>query len=355
MPDSWVNAASNLSKSKIIFESIDITALPLLSLAEREYLSDKAMIERLGAKPGVIVFGSINMDLVARTPRLPVPGETLLGHNFVTAPGGKGANQAVAIARLGIPTRMVGRVGKDSFGTELLNSLQSAGVNTDYVLVDETFSSGVAAIAVDDAGENQIIIIPGANGRVDATDVESLKSLLPSIAALLLQFEIPMNAVVLAARAAKQAGVKVILDPAPAQMELPAELYPLVDIITPNQVEASQLVGFPVNDPDSASSAAGVLLQKGVGSAIVKLGAKGAVCSTKEETFFVPAFWVVAVDTVAAGDAFNGGLAAALAEGLPLRQAVVWGAAAGAMAATKPGAQSSMPQTDSFDAFVERG
>ena len=300
----------------------------------------------------IVVFGSMNMDLIVQSPRLPVPGETLLGRGFFTAPGGKGANQAVALARLGVPTQMVGRVGGDSFGSELVNSLQTAGVRTEHVLVDQAASSGVAAIAVDDTGENQIIVVPGANGRVDETDVERLLHLLPSARALLMQFEIPMSAVVSAAQTARSVGVPVILDPAPAQLDVPVELYSLVDIITPNETEAGQMVGFPVNEPDSAAQAAAVLLQRGVGTAIVKLGAQGAVCATKEETFFVPAFPVLAVDTVAAGDAFNGGLAAALASGLPLRQAVIWGAAAGALASTKLGAQSSMCDRATFDAFL---
>jgi len=311
------------------------------------------VFEKSTVKPSIVVFGSINMDLVARTPRLPIPGETLVGHHFLTASGGKGANQAVAIAQLGVPTQIVGRVGGDSFGNQLINSLQTAGVQTEHVLVDEAVSSGVAAIAVDDAGENQIIIISGANGRVDETDVTRLKRLLTGAIALLLQFEIPMSAVLSAAKAAKKAGVTVILDPAPAQMDLPVELYSLVDIITPNEIEAGQLVGFPVDGLEAAAKAAAVLCQTGVGTAIVKLGAKGALCATKAETFFVPAFPVSAVDTVAAGDAFNGGLAAAIAEGLPLRQAVVWGAAAGALAATKTGAQSSMPDRKTFNAFLQ--
>ncbi|QIR40424.1 ribokinase [Tolypothrix sp. PCC 7910] len=304
----------------------------------------------------LIVFGSINIDLVATVPRLPNPGETLLGHNFVQVPGGKGANQAVALARLGVPTHMVGRVGTDSFGSELLYNLQNSGVETENVSIDQNVSSGVAAIAVDDKGENQIIVIPGANGRVNQEDVERLSDLLPTSTALLLQFEIPLAAVVAAAQAAHQAGVKVILDPAPAQSHVPDELYSLVDIITPNEVEAGQLVGFPVNNEESAKKAAAVLLQRGVKCAIVKLGAKGVFCATAEESFFVPVFPIQVVDTVAAGDAFNGGLAAALYEGLPLHQAVVWGAAAGALAATKSGAQTSLPDRLTFDAFLkERG
>jgi ribokinase len=302
----------------------------------------------------VIVFGSINMDLVVRAPRLPVPGETLLGHDFFTAPGGKGANQAVAIARLGVPTQMVGRVGQDNFGGELVNRLKISGVQTDQILVDEATSSGIATIAVDDAGENQIIVVPGANGQVNEADVERLVSLLPGAVALLLQFEIPINVVQAAAAAARSVGVTVILDPAPAQMDVPKQLYPLVDIITPNEIEAGQLVGFPVDGPEAATQAATILRQWGVGSAIVKLGAQGALCATASETFLLPAFPVLAVDTVAAGDAFNGGLAAALFEGLPLRQAVVWGAAAGAIASTKAGAQSSLCDRQTLNAFLKQ-
>lgn len=304
----------------------------------------------------ILVFGSINIDLVATTPRLPIAKETLLGHEFFQVPGGKGANQAVAMARLEIPTQMVGRVGADSFGAELINNLQNSGVQTNNIFVDETVSSGVAIIAVDDKGENQIIVIPGANGRVNQEDVARLSHLLPGSSALLLQFEIPIAAVVMAAKVARQAGVKVILDPAPAQSHVPDELYSLVDIMTPNEVEAGQLVGFPVDSEDSAKEAAAVLLQRGMKCAIVKLGAKGVFCATAEESFFVPAFPIQVVDTVAAGDAFNGGLAAALHEGLSLHQAVVWGAAAGALAATKPGAQTSLPDRLTFDAFLkERG
>ncbi|MBH8575065.1 ribokinase [Nostocaceae cyanobacterium CENA369] len=303
----------------------------------------------------VIVFGSINIDLVATVPRLPIAGETLLGYNFVRVPGGKGANQAVALARLEIPTQMVGRVGTDSFASELLYNLENSGVDSSNVSIDEdeTVSSGVAVITVDDKGENQIIVIPGANGRVNEEDIERLSDLLPTATALLLQLEIPIAAVVAGAKAAHQAGVKVILDPAPAQSNLPDELYPLVDIITPNEVEAGQLVGFAVDTEESAAKAAEILLQRGVKSAIVKLGAKGVVCATAEETFFVPAFPVHAVDTVAAGDAFNGGLAAGIFTGLSLHQAVIWGAAAGALAATKLGAQTSLPDKLTFDTFLK--
>ena len=301
----------------------------------------------------VIVFGSINMDLVTRTPRLPLAGETLQGYEFFTAAGGKGANQAVAAARLGISTQMVGRVGNDDFGPQLRDGLQAAGVHTDQVLLDDNASSGVAVIAVDDAGENNIIIIAGANGRVNQEDVERLTDLLPNAAALLLQLEVPIPAVLIAAQAAQKASVPVILDPAPAREDIPAELYSLVDIITPNEVEATQLVGFPVDGQETASQAAAELRQRGIGTVIIKLGAQGVFCVTGSETFFVPAFSVQAVDTVAAGDAFNGGLATALAEGLPLRQAILWGAAAGALSATKVGAQPSLPDRETFRRFLK--
>ncbi len=311
----------------------------------------------------IVVFGSINMDLVTKTPRLPVAGETLQGYEFFTAAGGKGANQAVAAAKLGISTQIVGRLGGDNFGRQLLAGLQAAGVQTDGVLVDEATSSGVAVITVDDAGENNIIIVAGANGRVNQQDVERLSNVLPGAAALLLQLEVPLPAVLAAAQVARQVGITVILDPAPARTDIPPELYPLVDIITPNEIEVSQLVGFPVKEQEAAAKASVELRQRGVSTVIVKLGAQGVFCATgvsaaarSAETFFVPAFPVQAVDTVAAGDAFNGGLAAALAEGRPLRDAVVWGAAAGAISATKAGAQPSLPDRDTFDAFLkERG
>ncbi len=309
----------------------------------------------MAMKP-IIVFGSINMDLVAKTPRLPVAGETLQGYQFFTAPGGKGANQAVASARLGIPTHLVGRLGNDDFGRQLRQDLQASGVHTDGILVDNAASSGVAIIAVDDAGENNIIIVPGTNGLVNQQDVERLTNLLAGAAALLLQLEIPLPAVLAAAQAAREVGVPVILDPAPAQGDLLPELYPLVDIITPNEIEASQLVGFPVDGQEAVAKASDDLRQRGVSTVIVKLGAQGVFCTTEEEAFFVPAFSVQAIDTVAAGDAFNGGLAAALAEGRPLREAVVWGAASGALSATKAGAQPSLPNRETFKRFLrERG
>jgi ribokinase len=301
----------------------------------------------------IIVLGSINIDLAAKTPRLPQPGETIIGSNFFTAGGGKGANQAVAASRLGTSTHLIGRVGNDKFAEELLTSLQSYGLNTENVLIDKSTHSGVAIIAVDDSGQNNIIVIPGANNNVGDADIERLKKVLSEATSLLLQLEIPLEIVLKAAKAARQAGVRVILDPAPAAGDLPIDLYPLIDIITPNEVEAGQLVGFRVHDTETAIRAAKQLQERGVENVIVKLGDRGAVAVTADESFFVPAFAVRAIDTVAAGDAFNGGLAAALDGGRSLSEAVVWGCAAGALCATKVGAQVAMPDRTTFDNFLQ--
>lgn len=290
----------------------------------------------------IVVFGSINMDLVVRTPRLPTPGETLTGHTFFTAPGGKGANQAVACARLGAPTRMVGRVGDDLFGEQLRASLRAAGVQDNGVLTTPG-PSGVALIAVDDAAENTIVIVPGANGAVGSDDIPRLEQALDGARVLLLQLEVPTAMVVAAARAAHARGVTVILDPAPA-LPLPDELWALTDILTPNESEATTLTGIPVGDDRSAAAAARTLLARGVRTVIIKLGARGALVAAADGARMQSAFTVTPVDTVAAGDAFNGGLAVALSEGRSFEEAIQWGLAAGALSVTKPGAQPSMPE-----------
>src|SRR5579859_2948363 len=203
----------------------------------------------------IVVFGSINVDLVARTPHLPAPGETIQGTTFNTTPGGKGANQAVACARLGTPTRLVGRVGTDSFGDELLANLQANRVNTDGVQRATNTSSGVAVIAVDDHAENTIIVIPGANGAIDQSDLAHLETALEGAGALLMQLEIGLDHVRAAAQMAQARNIPVILDPAPAR-PLPASLYPLIDIITPNETEAAFLVGFDIGNEAEAARAA---------------------------------------------------------------------------------------------------
>jgi ribokinase len=302
----------------------------------------------------VLVFGSLNMDLVSRTPRLPLPGETIIGSNFYTTPGGKGANQAVAIARLGFPTLMIGRVGGDSFGQELLTAVQQSGVDSSGVTIDHSVHSGVAMITVTDRGENQIIGVLGANERVGDRELETLNQYLPQATALLLQLEVPVAVVKAAAIAAHQVGVPVMLDPAPAPTESIADVYPFVDYLVPNEVEAAQLVGFTVNSPETATKAATLLQQQGANTVIVKLGAQGVFCATPTEQFLVPAFTVNAIDTVAAGDAFAGGFATALVSGLSLQASLIWGNAAGALATTQKGAQSAMSDRATFLAFLHQ-
>ncbi|MBE9110450.1 ribokinase [Nodosilinea sp. LEGE 07298] len=298
------------------------------------------------------VFGSLNMDLVCRTPRLPQPGETILGTDFKTLPGGKGANQAVAAARLGAAVAMVGRVGKDAFGQQLLNGLQNAGVDASGVMVDAGAPTGVAAIAVDDSGHNTIVVVSGANGRVDDQDVDRLVARLRPGDSLLLQFEVPLPAVIAAANAAQAQGVTVIVDPAPVRGDLPAEFFKAIDILTPNQIEASQLTGMSITDIPTATAAACRLVQRGVAIAVVKLGSQGAVVATEDHSFHQSALPVNAIDTVAAGDAFNGGLAVALAEGMDLEEAVQFASAVAAASVMVSGAQGSMPERSQVAALL---
>lgn len=299
----------------------------------------------------IVVFGSINMDLVARTPRLPAPGETLTGHTFNTFPGGKGANQAVACARLGAPTCMVGRVGGDVFGKALRDGLKAEGVDIAHVAVDANVASGVAMIAVDDAAENSIIVVPGANGTVGKDDLARLGTALEGARLLLLQLEIPMDMVTAAAQIARQQGVSVMLDPAPAQ-PLPQELYFLVDILTPNATEAGALVGVPVRGTEDAARAAEALLERGTKRVAVKMGSLGVYAADSANSRFYPAIPVTAVDTVAAGDAFNGALAVALSDEKSFDMALQWGLAGGALAVTKEGAQQAMPDREALQALL---
>jgi ribokinase len=290
----------------------------------------------------IIVLGSINMDLVAHAPRLPRPGESLIGTSFHTTPGGKGANQAVACARLRIQTHMIGRVGDDVFGNALRENLAAYGVDTKGISVDEKQPSGVALISIDEAAENNIIVVPGANGVIGLPELDYLVSMLPDVQVLLLQLEIPMDIVQKAAQLAHERGITVILDPAPAA-PLPMGLYPCVDILTPNTTEAGILAGFPVETIEEAEKAADLFLERGAHLAIIKLGAMGAFAKDHTGGRFYPAIPVQAVDTVAAGDAFNGALGAALSEGQPFDRAVHWALAAGAIAVTRLGAQKAMP------------
>ncbi|MDJ0578993.1 ribokinase [Crocosphaera sp.] len=300
----------------------------------------------------IVIFGSINMDMITQTPHLPKPGETVIGDHFITLPGGKGANQAVATAKLERLTYFVGRVGGDNFGRELLKRLESFNINTQGVFIDQKTSSGVAMINVETSGENTIVVLPGANGNIDESDITRLEKILSKTSLLLLQLEIPLRAVEMAAREAKKLGITVMLDPAPAPEKLPDRLYPLIDIITPNQNEAEKLVSFPLNNEEDIKKAANILLKKGIKIVVIKLGGKGAFYATETEQAFVPSIKVKSVDTVGAGDGFNGGIAAALDRGLPLKEALKWGTITGALTTTKEGAQTALPDLDTVQSLL---
>ena len=293
----------------------------------------------------IVVLGGINMDLVTLTSRFPAAGETVVGHRFLTYGGGKGANQAVAAGRMGGRVAMVGRVGDDVFGPQALATLVDAGVDVSPVGVSENTSTGIAVISIDDSAQNQIVQVLGANDTCGEEEAGKIMSLLNEASTLLLQLEVSIDLSLTAAQAASARGVRVILDPSPVR-PLPEEFYACCDIITPNETDAQALVGFSVNDRDSAARAAEVLLGRGVGTVIVTLGPQGAYYATSRETGLVPAFEVQGIDSVGAGDAFNGALAVALAEGMSLDRAVRVAAAAGALSVTRSGAQDSMPRRE---------
>ncbi|MEM8503641.1 MAG: ribokinase [Cyanobacteria bacterium P01_D01_bin.1] len=313
----------------------------------------------------ILVFGSLNMDLVARVARLPLPGETLMGSGFVTVPGGKGANQAVAAARLGASVAMVGRVGDDGFGERLRSHLQGENIDTHSVNISTQQPSGTALIAVA-PDNNQIIVISGANGEVGETELKRLIPYFEQAKVLLLQFEVPLPVVQKAAALAYQAGLLVIVDPAPAQGKLTREFCKHISVLTPNQTEAGLLTGMEVVNRRSAITAAESLHQQGIDTVIVKLGKQGGVCVTSSGSFEFSAFTVEAVDTVAAGDAFNGGLAAALCQTKAtdsgtalsdydlLRSIIRYANAVAALAVTRPGAQSAMPTAAEVKVFLDQ-
>ncbi len=305
-------------------------------------------------RPLIVSLGGINMDLVAFAERLPADGETVVGSRFVTYAGGKGANQAVAAARAGggrIRAAMAGRVGDDLFGPQLVAALQAAGVATDGVGVAPGVSSGIAVICVGEGGQNRIVQALGANDTCGNAEYAAIAALLPQTAAVLLQLEVSVE---LSRRVAEQAaaqGVAVILDPGPAR-PLSADFYRHLSLITPNETEAEALVGYPISVGDTVERAAQELLGRGVGAAVITLGAQGAYWTDGRAGGYALPFPAAAVDTVAAGDAFNGALAVALTEGKPLPDAVRWASAAGALAVTRVGAQDAMPARDAIEALL---
>lgn len=302
----------------------------------------------------ILVVGSLNMDLVGCSPRIPVVGETLIGTRFLEEPGGKGANQAYAIARLGGRVAMLGRVGDDVYGEKMRQSLHSAGCAVQGVGTVPNCTSGIALIFVSSQGENSIVVIPGANDRFTPEDVHCAAGCFEGVAYVLLQLENPLPTVIAAARRARKAGAKVILDPAPAR-PLPEELWGLVDIITPNETEALILVNRQprrLNEEDAMPI--GVqLTEKGVHTAIIKLADQGCLLVSGGETSHVPAPRVHAVDTTAAGDVFNAGLAVALSEGERLPDSCLFANRCAALSVTRVGAQAGAPTRAELDLWVK--
>ncbi len=299
----------------------------------------------------MVVVGSSNMDLVVRSPRIPVPGETILGGDFLVVPGGKGANQAVAIAKLGVHCVFVARLGDDVFGRKSLENFQKEKVDTRYVTLTPDVPSGVALITVDEAGNNAIVVAPGANAKLSPGDVDRAQAEICSAGAVVTQLEIPLATVQCVAELTHRAGVAFVLNPAPAQ-ELSPALLAMVTVLTPNETEAQILTGIEVVDPESASQAADRLLDMGAKSAIVTMGSKGFFLAERDRREYIAAEKVNVVDTTAAGDAFTGSLAVGVGQGRSLREAALFANRAAALCVTKMGAQPSMPTREEVCAFV---
>ncbi|MGQ9850641.1 MAG: ribokinase [Aggregatilineaceae bacterium] len=301
----------------------------------------------------VIVVGSANVDFVVQTPHIPRPGETVLGHSFVMAMGGKGANQAVGAARLGAEVTFVTRVGSDIFGDQCLEAYRAEGIDTRFITRDPQEATGVALIAVAADGENSITVASGANMRLLPEHVEAARLAFDGADVLVMQLEVPPETVMAAARLARANGVRVVLNPAPART-LPRELLQLVDVLTPNRIELAQLAGITEHEVTSLtdSQLGQVLLGLGVKEGVITLGAEGALVVAGREAIRIPAFPITAVDTTAAGDAFNAGLAVALGQGESLQQAARYANACGALAATRVGAQPSLPRATEIATFL---
>ncbi len=298
------------------------------------------------------MVGSSNMDLVVKSPRIPAVGETILGSDFIMTPGGKGANQAVAAAKLGAKVYFIAKLGNDVFAEQSLNNFKKEGVNTKYVVQTKEAPSGVALITVDDAGNNVIVVAPGANQMLSPNDVEKAELDIASSGALVAQLEIPLETVEFAAQLASSSGVPFILDPAPAQ-KLSPEFLKMVDLLTPNETEARILTGIEVtSNRDSACTAVKKLLEYGVKSVILTMGANGFLLGTDDKMEFVPAVKVNAVDATAAGDAFTGSLAVGLAQRKTLADAALFANYVAALSVTKMGAQSSMPAREEVESFI---
>lgn len=299
----------------------------------------------------ILVVGSSNTDMIIKLDRIPCPGETLLGGEFVVAPGGKGANQAVAAARAGGTVTFIARVGRDMFGDKAVEGFKKDRIKVNYILRDPKAPSGVALIFVAKDGENSIAVASGANGRLSPLDIRKARKAFETAQVLVMQLETPLETVTAAADLAKKQNTTVILNPAPAR-PLPDDLLSKLAFLTPNETEAELLTGIKVKDEITAGKAAKALLNKGVKSVVITLGAKGALLTTTEFTQLIPGFKVEPVDTTAAGDVFNGALAVALCEGKSLTEAVRFANAAGALSVTVMGAQPSAPTRRNIDKLL---
>jgi ribokinase len=301
----------------------------------------------------IVIVGSLNMDMVVSVNRRPNRGETVSGNDFFMSPGGKGANQAFAARKLGASVSMIGKLGADSFGDQLLRNLEHIGVEIAGIEQMPQHSTGIAMISVDPEGDNSIIVAPGANQWFTPMDVRRYEDLIKHAKLLMVQLEIPLETVMEAVKLAKQYNVPVLLDPAPAQL-LSDELLAMVDYIVPNESEIAELTGIEVSDVESAIIAANELLKKGVTTVFAKLGDKGVVVVNAARTYFIEAYKVISVDSTAAGDAFAGAVGAALVSGKDVWQAADFASAIGAMTVTKPGAQSSIPDLKEAELFIKK-
>ena len=299
----------------------------------------------------VVVLGSINMDLVVRCATLPKPGETITAASCAEICGGKGANQAVAAARAGGDVSMIGRVGDDAFAVRLVENLDNLNINAQYVRTSAGRSSGIAVVAVEESGENSILLVPGANAALSLADVESARAAIVSADVLLAQLEAPAAVVAEGLAIAKKAGVLTILDPAPAPPQWPGEL-PFADLLCPNATEAAAITGLRVSSAEEARAAATTLAKQTDGDVVVTLGGMGAVIATGGSVQHVPAIPTDVVDTTGAGDGFAGALAVRLAEGCELPEAVRFATADGALAVSRLGAQVGMGTRAEIEALL---
>lgn len=301
----------------------------------------------------VIVVGSYNTDLAIEVARFPTPGETVLGGRLRRGPGGKGSNQAIAAARLGARVHFIGRIGNDDFGKEALARLKREGIDPSGLIVDAEAPTGMAVIFVEENGENEIVVVPGANGNLSVEDVERVRPVFSARSVLLAQLEVPMPAVARAAQIAREIKGLAILNPAPANREA-AKLLPLFDLVVLNQREAELMAGVRIDGLKTAEEAAGRLLSLGVSAVVITMGARGSLYVSSAKRIFTPPFMVSVRDTTGAGDAFNGALAFALADEQPLEDALRFANAAAALSVTRPGAADSMPSREEVNDLLLR-